>query len=122
MMTPSRFSRSMAARTLSKTPSPRRASVRSFIPSMDRAGLTLPMRPSRFATASSISVPFVYMTKKQSGKRSARSRKERLPSRQARGSPPLITNARVPQVSYASRTVRSKVAQSRRSRWAPELA
>ncbi len=122
MMTPSRFSRSMAASTLSKTPSPRRASVRSFIPSMDRAGLTLPMRPSRFATASSISVPFVYMTKKQSGKRSARSRKERLPSRQARGSPPLITNARVPQVSYASRTVRSKVAQSRRSRWAPELA
>ena len=108
--------------TLSKTPSPRLASVRSFIPSMDRAGLTLPSWPSRFATASSISVPFVYITKKQSGNRSARSRKERPPSRHASGSPPLMTKARVPQLSCASRTVRSKVAQSRRSPWAPEFA
>jgi len=112
MMTPSRRRRSMAASTLSKTPSPRRASVRSFIPSMDRAGLTLPSRPIRFATASSISVPFVYITKKQSGKRWARSRTERPPSRQASGSPPLITKTRVPHVSCASRTVRSKVSQS----------
>ena len=73
-MTPSRFSRSMAARTLSKTPSPRRASVFSCIPSTDSAGLRLPSSPIRFATLSSMRVPLVYITKKQSGNRSARSR------------------------------------------------
>ncbi|MBP1661590.1 MAG: hypothetical protein H6P95_2782 [Candidatus Aminicenantes bacterium] len=71
----------MAATMRSKTPSPRRPSVLAFMPSMEIAGMMFPSLAIRLAVASSMSVPFVYIMKKISGWRSARSRTPRPWSR-----------------------------------------
>jgi len=76
------------------------AGVRAaFIPSMESPGLRLPSSRRRRAIRSSISVPFVYMMKKQSECLSARSRTPFPPSRQTKGSPPLRTKNRLPHSS-----------------------
>ena len=76
----------MARTTLSKVPSPRRASVASLKPSIEKAGMKFFTRSISSANFSSMRVPLVNAEKKQSG---CLSQRRMMSFLRSMGSPPV---------------------------------